>query len=59
MKLIFEKSVPGRGTVYLPECDVEEVSLPGNLIRQKAPDLPEMGETDVSLIHGMVLGGLF
>ncbi len=48
MKLIFEKSVPGRGTVYLPECDVEEVSLPGNLIRQKAPDLPEMGETDVS-----------
>ena len=48
MKLIFEKSVPGRGTAYLPACDVEEVSLPDDLLRQKAPDLPEMGETDVS-----------
>ena len=30
MKLIFEKSVPGRGQQYLPKCDVEEVSLPAS-----------------------------
>ena len=48
MKLIFEKSVPGRGQQYLPACDVEEVSLPASLIRRTAPRLPEMSETDVS-----------
>ena len=48
MKLIFEKSVPGRGQQYLPKCDVEEVSLPASLVRQTAPRLPEMSETDVS-----------
>ena len=48
MKLIFEKSVPGRGQQYLPKCDVEEVSLPESLVRQTAPRLPEMSETDVS-----------
>ena len=48
MKLIFEKSVPGRGMDYLPKCDVEEVSLPVHLIRETAPKLPEMSETDVA-----------
>ncbi|MBE6950844.1 MAG: glycine dehydrogenase subunit 2 [Ruminococcaceae bacterium] len=48
MKLIFEKSVPGRGQQYLPKCDVEEVSLPENLVRETAPRLPELSETDVS-----------
>ncbi len=48
MKLIFEKSVPGRGMEYLPECDVEEVALPASLVRETAPRLPEMSETDVS-----------
>ena len=48
MKLIFEKSVPGRGQQYLPACDVEEVSLPAGLVRETAPRLPEMSETDVS-----------
>ena len=28
MKLIFEKSVPGRRCSILPRCDVEEVQLP-------------------------------
>ena len=27
MKLIFEKSVAGRGMQYLPKCDVEEVAM--------------------------------
>ena len=48
MKLIFEKSVAGRGTQYLPKCDVEEVSLPGPLVRENAPKLPQLSETDVS-----------
>ena len=48
MKLIFEKSVPGRGQQYLPGCDVAEVSLPAALVRKTAPRLPEMSETDIS-----------
>ena len=48
MKLIFEKSVPGRGMEYLPECDVEEVPMPAGLERQTAPKLPEVSETDLS-----------
>ena len=48
MKLIFEKSVSGRGTAYLPSCDVEEVALPEGLRRNTAPKLPELSETDLS-----------
>ena len=48
MKLIFEKSVPGRGTEYLPKCDVEAVSLPAGLVRETAPKLPQVSETDLS-----------
>ena len=48
MKLIFEKSIPGRGTEYLPKCDVEEVSLPAGLTRDTAPRLPQVSETDLS-----------
>ncbi|MBR7178332.1 MAG: aminomethyl-transferring glycine dehydrogenase subunit GcvPB [Oscillospiraceae bacterium] len=48
MKLIFEKSVAGRGQQYLPKCDVEEVALPAGLVRKEAPKLPELSETDVS-----------
>ena len=48
MKLIFEKSVAGRGMQYLPQCDVEEVSLPASLVREQAPKIPEISETDLS-----------
>ncbi len=48
MKLIFEKSAPGRAMEYLPPCDVEEVSLPDSLRRASAPKLPELSETDIS-----------
>ena len=48
MKLIFEKSVAGRGMQYLPVCDVEEVALPASLVRKTAPQLPEISETDLS-----------
>ena len=37
MKLIFEKSVPGRRCAILPPCDVEEVALPEGLERTDAP----------------------
>ncbi len=48
MKLIFEKSVAGRGMQMLPDCDVELVSLPEGLERAVAPRLPEISETDLS-----------
>ena len=48
MKLIFEKSVTGRGMQYLPGCDVEEVALSAGLARETAPALPEISETDLS-----------
>ena len=48
MKLIYEKSVPGRGMQYLPQCDVEEVALPASLLRTEDPKLPEISETDLS-----------
>ena len=44
MKLIFEKSVPGRRCTILPACDVESVSLPVSLRRETKPALPEMSE---------------
>ena len=48
MKLIFEKSVPGRHCSLLPACDVPEAALPASLCRDTAPALPEMSETDIS-----------
>ena len=48
MKLIYEKSVAGRGMQYLPQCDVEEVALPASLLRAEEPKLPEISETDLS-----------
>ena len=43
MKLIFEKSVPGRRCTILPSCDVESASLPASLRRETKPALPETG----------------
>lgn len=48
MKLIFEKSVPGRGMQYLPACDVPTISMPAGLERGKKPKLPQISETDLS-----------
>ena len=64
MKLIFEKSVPGRRCAILPPCDVEEVALPEGLERTDAPGLPEMSEGEISRhyselcrkVHGMNCG---
>jgi glycine dehydrogenase subunit 2 len=48
MKLLFEKSVAGRRSVYLPPCDVQEVPIPEQHRRTKKLGLPELSETDVS-----------
>ena len=48
MKLIFEKSVAGRGCSILPDCDVPTVTLPESLSRADTPLLPEMAEVDIS-----------
>lgn len=46
MKLLFERSVPGRHCSLLPACDVPEV-LPADR-REKPLHLPELSETDIS-----------
>lgn len=48
MKLIFERSVPGRRCSILPACDVEETPLQESLRRAEAPVLPELSEQDLS-----------
>lgn len=49
--LIFEQSSTGRGAVSLPVCDVPEISLenlfPQEMVREEAPELPEVAEVDV------------
>ena len=39
MKLIFERSTPGRSTALIPDSDVPEVA-PDFAVRAKAPRLP-------------------
>ena len=48
MKLLFEKSIPGRSSVFLPECDVPLAELPASLKREKDALLPQLSENDVS-----------
>ncbi|WP_303024016.1 aminomethyl-transferring glycine dehydrogenase subunit GcvPB [Duncaniella muris] len=48
-KLIFELSRPGRQGYYLSKngCDDALASLPANLLRENAPELPEVDEPSV------------
>ncbi len=48
MKLIFEKSVPGRHCDVLGKCDVAAAELPQKYLRATPPELPELSEVDVS-----------
>ena len=48
MKLIFEKSVPGRGCTLLPECDVPIIAPSEEYLRGKELGLPEVSETELS-----------
>ena len=59
MKLIFEKSVPGRRCTILPACDVESVSLPASLRRETKPVLPDISRHYTELckqVHGVNCG---
>ena len=47
MKLIFEKSVPGRRAVQVGPGDVSAVQMPSSLHRERAAELPELSELDV------------
>ncbi|MEA5050624.1 MAG: aminomethyl-transferring glycine dehydrogenase subunit GcvPB [Oscillospiraceae bacterium] len=48
MKLLFERSVPGRRLSILPACDVPAYDFDKTLLRAAPPRLPELSETDVS-----------
>ncbi|MDD3242857.1 MAG: aminomethyl-transferring glycine dehydrogenase subunit GcvPB [Eubacteriales bacterium] len=47
MKLIFEKSVCGRGSALLPQNDVPETPLPEGLRRGEPLELPEVPEVEL------------
>ena len=47
MKLVFEKSVPGRRAVRTAPTDVPRINIRGDLLRQKPANLPELSELDV------------
>lgn len=47
MKLLFERSRPGRGTTLLPPCDVPVTNFDPALLRGAAPRLPEIAEVDL------------
>ncbi|HHV10136.1 MAG TPA: aminomethyl-transferring glycine dehydrogenase subunit GcvPB [Clostridiales bacterium] len=48
MKLIFEKSIAGRGCDLLPECDVPVAAVGNKFIRNSEIHLPEVSETELS-----------
>ena len=48
LPLIFEKSVEGRRTHYLSECETPVFELPASMLRHEKLDLPEMAETDIT-----------
>ena len=47
MKLLFERSRPGRGETLLPPCDVPMTEFDPALLRGAAPRLPEIAEIDL------------
>ena len=47
MKLIFEKSKPGRRASSLPRYDVPKADVPEELRRERAPRLPEVSEPEL------------
>jgi glycine dehydrogenase subunit 2 len=47
MKLIFEKSQPGRRAGTLPEYDLPAAKIPVELRRERPPRLPELAEPEI------------
>lgn len=48
MKLLFERSHPGRRCTILPACDVPTTEIDPALCREQAPHLPQMSENELS-----------
>ena len=48
MKLLFERSHPGRRCTILPACDVPTCEIDPALCRKQAPHLPQMSENELS-----------
>lgn len=48
MKLLFERSHPGRRCTILPACDVPAAEIDPALCREQAPHLPQMSENELS-----------
>ena len=48
MKLLFERSRPGRGQSLIPPCDVPAFAFPPERLRAEPPRLPEISEVDMS-----------
>ncbi|MEG0254242.1 aminomethyl-transferring glycine dehydrogenase subunit GcvPB [Vagococcus sp.] len=48
MKLVFERSRPGRRNDFIPALDVEKAELPEELVRKQPLRLPEISQVDMS-----------
>ncbi|MDT2815506.1 aminomethyl-transferring glycine dehydrogenase subunit GcvPB [Vagococcus carniphilus] len=48
MKLVFERSKPGRKNDFIPALDVEAATIPDKFNRQQALRLPEISQVDMS-----------
>ena len=48
MKLLFDRSHPGRRCTILPACDVPTCEIDPALCREQAPHLPQMSENELS-----------
>jgi len=59
MKLIFEKSRPGRGTSYLPPCDVPYADVASGMERTDPLRLPETAEIDLIRHHTELLDRVY
>lgn len=59
MKLIFEKSNPGRGCDLLPECDVPMIKPSEKFVRKSKLHLPQVSETEISRHYTQLMNRSF
>ena len=57
MKLLFERSRPGRGNDLLPPCDVPVTQFDPSLLRGAPLRLPEIAEVDLGRHYTELAGG--
>ena len=66
MKLLFERSRPGRGMEYLPACNTPPAEFAPGQLRNAPPRLPELSEVDLDRhytelgkqTHGVTMGSI-